>query len=252
MPETTRFTAAEISALREKATHGLSDDLPYEGIEGWFKTEDEPMKLLKAFPPLSIKKGYALRGYRYVADGNGNGVVWAMPKNLFCPEPELFQQGEGPENEENESLYSVPRPDGALDDYMEAIEGDSSPWSYMCASILAREIAEYGAMWHGVSWGIHGILDAAPWAMSDEKSIDDLSELSGASSASEWEWSGEEPSDWRPSVEMTDAKVRVVFYTFSALGCEQITEFVDTFKPGAYGFSSEAKPLATGPGGFVF
>jgi len=34
---------------------------------------------------------------------------------------------------------------------MDGIDGDGSGWSYLCASLFAREIAELGAMWH-VIW----------------------------------------------------------------------------------------------------
>jgi hypothetical protein len=36
-----------------------------------------------------------------------------------------------------------------LDDFMDAIEGDGSAWSYLSASLFAREAAELGALWHG-------------------------------------------------------------------------------------------------------
>ena len=36
--------------------------------------------------------------------------------------------------------------------------GTSAAWAYMCASILARELAEFGAMWHGCDWDTHTIV----------------------------------------------------------------------------------------------
>ena len=33
-----------------------------------------------------------------------------------------------------------------------AREGNDSPWSYLAASILGREIEEFGAVWHGCKW----------------------------------------------------------------------------------------------------
>jgi len=47
------------------------------------------------------------------------------------------------------ALSAPPRPHGALDDFMDAIEGDGSAWSYLSASLFAREAAELGALWHG-------------------------------------------------------------------------------------------------------
>ena len=45
------------------------------------------MKLLAAFDALQIKSGYVLRAYQYRAEGNANGVVWAMPIDADWPPP---------------------------------------------------------------------------------------------------------------------------------------------------------------------
>jgi hypothetical protein len=41
---------------------------------------------------------------------------------------------------------------------MDAIPGDGTPESYMEASLLMRELGEFGALWHGRSWGTHEII----------------------------------------------------------------------------------------------
>jgi hypothetical protein len=55
-------------------------------------------------------------------------------------------------------FLSPPKPDCAFDDFMEAIEGDKSPLSYLQAAICLHELNEFGAMWHGISWGQDRIL----------------------------------------------------------------------------------------------
>ena len=40
---------------------------------------------------------------------------------------------------------------------MDVIEDDGAPWSYLAASLVARELLEYGAMWHGIGWGTYEI-----------------------------------------------------------------------------------------------
>ena len=60
-------------------------------------------------------------------------------------------------------ILEPPKPSDALDEFMEAIDGDGKPWSYLCASLLARELAEFGAMWHGCGWSEHAILGENPF-----------------------------------------------------------------------------------------
>jgi len=45
---------------------------------------------------------------------------------------------------------------------MAAIEGDGSPESYIQASLLARELREFGVRWHGCDWSTQEILDKNP------------------------------------------------------------------------------------------
>ena len=54
--------------------------------------------------------------YQFREGGDGNGVVWAMPSSAPYPEPEECPRVE-------EALPEPPRPPGALDDLMDAIEG---------------------------------------------------------------------------------------------------------------------------------
>ena len=57
-------------------------------------------------------------------------------------------------------------PPGAVP-LMQAIEGDGSPWSYLSASILSREAAEFGAIWHGCVWSDQTILSKPPRQADD-------------------------------------------------------------------------------------
>ena len=58
---------------------------------------------------------------------------------------------------------------------MQAIDGDGSLRSYFEASILARELAEFGAIWHGISWGEHIGPRRRSLHTRQEKSIQTLS-----------------------------------------------------------------------------
>jgi len=202
------------------------------------------MKLLACFPALRLKKGFALRAYVYRDGfGNGNGLVWAMPADLPFPEPETCPGAEG-------TFVSPPRPPGALDDFMEAVEGDGSPWSYLCASVMARELREFGALWHGCYWSTHVVLGSYPWEFC-RRCTEAFSEHP-PSDPDNWRWLEPEPTRWEPQISVGNDAVTVTFYTYTALGCEQIVRHVDTFRPGSYTFGSDVKIVATGLSGYVF
>ena len=87
-------------------------------------------------------------------------------KPAYCPHARFFQQktdagivpvdAEFPDPDDSpvieDHLFKAPKPWDALDDVMQAIEGDDSPASYFAASLLRRELREFGARWHGLDW----------------------------------------------------------------------------------------------------
>ena len=242
MNTTTAFPIEEVQQLRQLAQE--ASRVPEEGREGWTKSEVDPMKLVRVFPSLRIKEGFILHAYQFRAGGNGNGIVWAMQENLPFPDPELCPKLE-------DKFLNPPKPPGALNDVMEAIEGDGSPWSYLSSSIFAREIWEFGAIWHGCSWSTHEILGEDPYS-SDQLSKDRSYMERPSGNADEWEWRLPKPFDWRPQVFKEHHFIIVAFYTYSGLGSEAIYRHLDTYKPGQYRFKSDRKVIAEGERGYVF
>jgi hypothetical protein len=108
-----------------------------------------------------------------------------MPVDAKFPEPE-----DNPTLENH--LFNAPKPWEALDDVMEAIEGDGSAWSYLAASVLRRELREFGASWHGIDWGTHCILEDDPWTKPPEE--DGFPPSRPSTPASEWKWSAAAPT----------------------------------------------------------
>jgi hypothetical protein len=200
------------------------------------------MAVVAVFKPLWIKDGYILRAYQFRDDGNGNGVVWAMPVDAPFPDPESCPCLE-------DGFLQPPKPSDALGDVMETIDGDKSPWSYLCASVLARELHEFGAIWHGCSWGTHTILGKDPWKGS-RRNRDSMDFPSG--NTTQWKWREPRPTEWQPQVTEDGRKITVTFYTFSGLGQEAIYRHKDSYCNGSYCFKSRRKKVATGPGGYVF
>ena len=235
------FPIKRVSNLRRRAEEAC--EVSKEGPQGWSKSELDPMKLLEAFPALRIKKGYVLRAYQFRAGSDGNGLVWAMPEDAPFPEP-----GECPAVKDE--VQKSPRPPGALDDVMEVIEGDGSPWSYLCASILAHEVGEFGAIWHGCTWSTHVILGGDPWDFPEDFARREPHE-GPYGDAHAWQWLEAKPDEWKPAVSVDEESVTVTFHTYSGLVNQAIYRHLDTYTPGSYRHSSLTKTLAEGPRGYV-
>ena len=232
------FTAEEIKQLREHI------GLPRRRPRGWSKSKVEPAKILKVFSSLRLKKGYVLRAYQFKSGSSGNAVVWAMPEESPFPSPKECQKLK-------DGFLEPPCPPLALDDLMDVIEGDGSHWSYLSASIFAREIHEFGAMWHGCGWSTHEIIDKAPFDYFNQTQGDSEGRISDTK-VDGWTWLVKKPKEFQPSVCKKNDKIIVTFYSFSGLCTEAICRHVDTFQAGKYSFKTKQIMIAKGCGGYIF
>jgi hypothetical protein len=200
---------------------------------GWSKSTGNPENIVKGFSQLRIKEDYKLKAYQYTEGGNGNGIVWAIPY-----EEELTDIRECTRLEEY--FLSPPKPDFALEDFMEAIIGDKSPLSYLQASVVYHELHEYGAMWHGVSWGRDVILP-----------VDDNMDIS--SYHYEWEMMGEYPEFIEPHFYYNEeGNPVVVFYTINDIGTITLNRYEHTFSKEDYTLNVNKTCIATAGGGIIF
>lgn len=234
--KTYTYPASKLETLRKKVRklcppdeigslgYILSPDDPYEA-RGWHKSPQDPMRLLDAFPTLHIKPGFVLRAYQFWESSGANGVVYAMPVDSPFPEPAECC-------EDVRHLGPSPRPEGVLPDVMEAVQGDDSPWSYVEAAVFREEIHEFGAYWHGCSWGVHDI-------------IDDKFETRVP-------MAGRMPRTLKPTVYFGPRVVRVTFYSFTAFYQTSIHRHGLTFGRGVYSpRKGEWKVVAKGEGGIL-
>ncbi len=240
------FDVRDVTRLRERATE--SARVPLEGTDGWTKSATDPMKLLRAFEPLRLKDGFVLRAYQYRSGGNGNGLVFATPVGRPFPAPDECRP-EPPEH--SEDYEPVPFPAAAERDVMRLIEGDGEAWSYVLASLLARELQEFGALWHGSSWSTHTILGEHPLG-SGRESGRGYPDDGPRGDPNDWAWAERKPRRWKPTVGKDSGRVAVRFYTFSGLGQETIYRHLDAHEPGGYAFETERTVIAEGRGGYVF
>lgn len=240
-----RFTAKTIKQWRERASK--IGALPEGTPEGWSKSRVDPKQVLDVFPKLRLRKGYVLRAYIYKSGGNSNGVVWALPEDAEYPAP-----ADCPRLESH--FLKPPKPFDALDDVMEAIEGDDVPEAYMQASIFRREIREFGAGWHGVRWGFYTVLDASPWEGHAAEGDDPLSRP--RSKPQQWKWLAPKPTQWSPEVRFQGDRAVVTFYTYTPLvgqkdenkiEKERILLHTDTYRRGKFRPLVVEKKLAEGP-----
>jgi hypothetical protein len=202
---------------------------------GWIKSSGNPENIVKGFSHLSIKNGYKLRAYQYIEGGNGNGVVWAIPSEEELPEPKECNRLE-------DYFLSPPKPDFALNDFMEVMEGDNSPLSYLQATIAYHELHEYGAMWHGISWGRDVILP-----------VDEDIETRSYQYRWEFEEGEVEPEIVEPQFyHNEEGNPVIIFYTINDIGTVTLNRYEHIFNKENYTLSVNKTCIATAGAGIVF
>jgi len=240
-PEREEFSGSGDSALTR-------DDL----LEGWSQSEINVPALSKFLRSIELAADYELAAYLYRSGGNGNGIVYAVPRGSLAADP--FDAERSSINPLPGVVIPSPKPDAALADVMEAFRGDGSHRSYMEASVLVREFWEYGALWHGVSWGSHSIIGADPFEVGasqpEEKAFDDTGRFA---TGDEWTWVADRPDDWRLRVALAeDGSAEVCFHSFSAEGICCYYRHVDRYRAGSLVPETTCEEIARGGGGFVY
>lgn len=223
-----RFTihATEPNLIYDLKSVEVFDD----NTDGWHRTSVNPEFIVRGFSQLSIKNSYTLRAYQYLEGGNGNGIVWAIPEDKILPDPyECIPL--------KEHFLDAPKPSFALDDFMEVINGDNTPLSYLQASIVYHELHELGAVWHGVSWGRDVIL---PLANDSELNY-------------EWEMLEDEPDIIEPHFYYgIEGNPVIVFYTINDIGTVTLSRYEHVFSKKDYTLEVKRTCIATAGVGIIF
>jgi len=223
---------------------GLFREPQEDDSDSWSLSAINPAIALKYLPNLHLRKGWKLVGYQFKSDGNGNGVVYAMPESSgFDLSPCLSESKEVVPG----VVLTTPRPSDSAESFMDAIESDESLEAYLQASILFRELNEFGAIWHGCSWSTHMILLSDPWGPKSKlKGRDEISEQI------HWKFGTVKPECWEPSVKREGKTTTVSFLTCSSLGCETIYLHCDRYQSPSMTPKVDEQLIATGRGGYVF
>jgi hypothetical protein len=211
--------------------------------EGWSLSEINPAIALEHLPNLHLKKGWKLVGYQFKSGGNGNGVVYAIPETSAYDLSSCLAQ-----NKEVVPgvVLAIPRPPVCADSFMDAIESDGSLEAYVQASILFRELQEFGARWHGCSWSTCAILVSDPWRQTEKPEDREIS------AEDHWKFETEKPDCWEPSVKRESNAITVSFFTYSAFVQECITLHNDRYQSPSMKPEVSKQPIATGQGGYIF
>jgi len=189
----------------------------------WITYFADLSSILSLFPCLRLKDGYALRAYAYFEtegmNGDGKGIVWAMPEHVSLPEVP-------------KTLYSKPPP-GALNNIMEAIEGDGSLWSFMCASVFFCGMSDFclGGVMCTLKTG-EIIANDFRQEPEETRSLDDFN------------WLETRPANFEPEVKRENNIITVTLYTYEDYVPGKMTRFVDVYGHKSYCFKREETVIA--------
>ncbi len=187
----------------------------------WTVSTVNPGAVLLKLPGLHLNPHWRLVSYLYREGTSGAGLVLAVPANRATTAQleEALSHSKG--------LKQPPQPNGALSDFMEAINGDRSAASFMVASLFCRELREFGAAGHYRNWTHHRLIDAIP-------------------SQVKWQWQAEQPKTLAPKVQLLpDGKAIVEFFTCRVSAGVAIYRHLDRYSVGHYKPKRIDKPLAT-------
>ena len=135
---------------------------------------------------------------------------------------------------------------------MQAIDGDGSPWSYLSASILSREAAEFGARWPGLVWTGQTILSKPPRQTDDPDVSDDERKPTGDAPVANWTWRRTAPRIWEPTYAERGTTKKVVLHIRDPVGGDRIYQATDTYQAGSYDCKTRTTVLCTGEGGIDY
>ncbi|MBD2096609.1 hypothetical protein H6F90_15860 [Trichocoleus sp. FACHB-591] len=197
------------------------EETPSPNTEGhWFVSAVNPGSTLLKLPGLKLKPNFRLAGYLYRVPEGGAGSIWALPEEFSTTaqlEQALAASGD---------RAQPPQPSGALVDFMEAVEGDRSPSSYLVASILRRELQEFGVLGKYCEWSHHHLINTIPLQIK-------------------WQWRKAAPKDLIPKVaSFPDGRVAVEFFTCRVVPPVAIFRHLDQYVAGTYKATCADQALA--------
>ena len=231
------------AAEQARALPDEKADIWERGPSGvWFTNAYDANDLVGVFDTLRLKAGCALHSFAVRSDGNGRGVIWAVPADAPPSVPDDSSGLEG-------RFAGIEKPPGAIP-LMQAIEGDGSPWSCLSASILRREGGGIRGKLARPGLEPQMILSKAP-RQAEGRAASRMENYRGDAPIGDWTWHGPVPQTWEPSYAEEGTTRRVVLYIRDPVGGDAIYRATDTYRADSYDCETETTVVCTGPGGFV-
>lgn len=185
----------------------------------WMVSPINPGDVLLKLPGLSVKPYIRLVGFFYPTTEKTTGIIWAVPENYSTTahlEDTLMLGGD---------IQHPPHPPEALSDFMDAIEGDRSPASFLIASILRREFLDFGSHSHPHGWMHHRLIDSVPKALKPY-------------------WNDAQPKSLVPKVNvLDDGRAAVEFFTCRVKPPISICRHIDQYPRDRYAAKSIRRTL---------
>lgn len=186
----------------------------------WFVSSSNPGAALLKLPGLRLKPGMRLVTYLNRLSNEGLGVTWAVPEALSTTaqlQMILDKDWKG----------LPPQPIGALASVMEAIAGDRSPLSFMIASLLQRELQEFGASGKRQDWSHHRFINALPAQVP-------------------WQWHTTPPKDLSPKVLIyPDQRAAIEFFSCRVVAPVAIFQHIDQYPATTYNPMQKSRVIAS-------
>lgn len=187
----------------------------------WTLSTVNPGAALLNLPGLNLKSAWRLVSFLYRNGDNGIGLVTALPEEMATTA--LLEQALATSGD----LKQPPKPTAALPDFMEAIDGDRSAVSFLVASLLYRELREFGAIGQYRSWTHHRLINTVPPQV-------------------QWNWQTEQPKDLSPKVKLLpEGQAIVEFFTCRVSAGVALYRHLDQYPIAQYKPKRLDKPIAT-------
>jgi hypothetical protein len=165
--------------------------------------------------------------------GNSSGFVWALPEGVDMPDPNdpcLPWGSRMVVQPFCRQVLANPRPPGGEWDFRTIIEGDGSSFSYVCHSLLARVLVDFGARSHGEIWSAVDML-------ADDPEVRD---------------SGDQLTvRLFCYTRLGCEQLTVRLFCYTRLGCEGTFTVVDTYHRGSFAFEWRHEDVVEVGPGFV-
>ena len=186
----------------------------------WVISTVNPGDAIVKLPGLWLNPGFRLVSFIYRAEGTGKGAIFAVPESYSTIA--WLEQAIA----KSQDIVQPPNPEGASQDFMEAIDGDQSAASFLLASLLRRELKEFGALGTQCDWRYHRVIDAIPPQVK-------------------WRWQGDPPQDLAPKVKLLpNDQAATEFFTCRIQAPIAIFRHVDQYLAKQYQGSSLDKAIA--------